>query len=118
MKSLTLLLIFSGTLHAMPPGAWGPPQPAPIKRTHRFGKDPIQEKDPNEEAETVQSVSVQEIKNRVRAGCIEYTGDMLNGNLSKQERDVARWRLTNLQAHPYYDPRGAGFFPHSGNDTC
>ena len=133
MKHLALLLLFSGTMVAAPPnlGDWRSPRPEPIRRSHRFGdllrqgyegqERPTQEKNPDEEAEKVHSVSTEAIKNRIQAGCIEYTCVLLNGNLDKHERDVARWRLTNLKNHPYYDPhaydcRDAGHFPHSGND--
>jgi len=120
MKQLALLLLFSGTMVAAPPilEDWGLPQPEAI----RIGETPTQTKDPNAEAEKVHSVSTEAIKNKVTAGCIEQTCIMLNGDLDKHERDAARWRLSNLKNHPYYDPaaydsRGAGRFPHSGNDT-
>lgn len=107
-KTILLLLVCTTALVAQPPQ---------ITRTVRLDRLPYTDQ-VNAAAAEVHSTDTDTVKNRVQAGCIELTCTLLNGNLDKEERDTARWRLHNLQRHPYFNPEtyqnhGAGRFPHS-----
>lgn len=105
MKQLSLLLLFSGTLMSVPPGVtemWG--QPPTITRSLRLDRLPKSD-EVEKAAAAVHSDEIDEIRARLQRDADQYTVEMMNGNLSKEERDQAKWRLTNIQNHPYYTPR-------------
>lgn len=133
MKSVALLVLLSGTIGAIPPiyldKLSKPVETVPIETVKKkvtpvltAEEGPPREKDVHQEALKVDHLNPKEISRSVQSGCIEYTGEMLNSNLTKEERELARWRLANLQRHPFFDfdkyeRRSEGRFPHSDEYT-
>jgi hypothetical protein len=76
-----------------------------FKRYEESTSVPTPEKDPNDTFSKVDASTKEDIQRNITAGCLQCTAELLNGNITKQEREHARWQLSILKGHPFYETR-------------